>query len=106
MNYTFIALVPEGSKEPKVVSFRPIALYNLIYKVITKILVNRLKPFLERIISPWQSTFFPNRGMSDNIVMAHKVMHYLNKKKGKVGIMALKIDMAKAYDNVQWNLLC
>lgn len=81
------------------------ALCNFIYKVITKILANRLKLVFYRLVSLWQSAFIPGRAMHDNIIIAHECMHYFYSKTGKLGYIALKIDMAKAYDKVDWNFL-
>lgn len=85
--------------------FRPIALCNVILKIITKLLANRLRPLLDQIIHPSQAAFIPNRAIGDNIIINYEVMHYLNRKKGKQGYMAIKIDLAKAYDRVEWGVL-
>lgn len=60
---------------------------------------------LDKVIAPTQSAFVPNRHITDNTILNHEIMHHLNLKKGNVAYMALKIDMAKAYDRVEWNVL-
>lgn len=94
-------------KNPTMVSeLRPIALCNVLMKVITKILANRMKNMLEKVVSESQSAFIPGRLISDNIMVSYEIMHYLKKKKiGKDGYMALKLDMSKAYDRVEWDFL-
>ena len=73
-----------------------------MYRIISKILVNRLKPFLQHCISGNQSTFIPGRQIIDNIVIAHESIHCLNHRRtGSNEFMALKLDMAKAYDRVK-----
>lgn len=86
--------------------YRPIYLCNLSYKIITKLIASRFKPILDSIISSSQAEFIPNRSMMDNIIMSHEVIYLLNRKKGKVKLMAFKVDMVKAYDRVEWNFLC
>lgn len=61
--------------------YRPIAVCNVIYKVITKILARWLRPHLEDIIHPSQTAFIPNRAIQDNIIINHEIMMYLNSKK-------------------------
>lgn len=79
--------------------FRPI----VFFKIITKIIAERLRQVLEDIIHPNLAVFIPHRSIWDNIVINHEVMHYMNLKKGKLGLMAIKIDLAKAYDRVEWD---
>ncbi|XP_019184158.1 PREDICTED: uncharacterized protein LOC109179042 [Ipomoea nil] len=68
-----------------------------------KMVANRMKPLLEGIISESQSAFLPGRLISDNIMIASEVGHYLRRKQlGQVGWAALKLDMAKAYDRMEW----
>lgn len=75
-------------------------------KVITKVMANRMKDYLKDIISETQSAFVPERLISDNVLISYKVMHYLKRKRrGNEGFMALKLDMAKAYDRIEWSYL-
>ncbi|XP_019175759.1 PREDICTED: uncharacterized protein LOC109171082 [Ipomoea nil] len=68
-----------------------------------KMIANRMKPLLEGLISVSQSAFLPGRLISDNILIASEVGHYLRwKQLGQVGWAALKLDMAKAYDRMEW----
>lgn len=85
--------------------FRPTSLCNVYYKIISKIIATLLERFLPRMISEHQSTFVPGRLIQDNSIMAHEIFHALNVKKGRKGNMALKIDMSKAYDRMEWNLI-
>lgn len=76
----------------------------MIYKIITKIMANRLT-FLGTIISDEQSAFVPGRLITDNIVVAYETMHVIRRKTGgRHGLMALKLDMSP-YDRVEWPLL-
>lgn len=104
-NHTFIALLPKINSAFKVEQFRPIALCNVVYKIITKIIAGRLRPLLELIVHPSQAAFVPKRSISDNIIINHELMFYLKNKKGPNGFMAIKIDLAKAYDRVEWHVL-
>jgi hypothetical protein len=104
-NHTFIALIPKTKGSHSVHHFRPISLCNIVYKIITKILANRLKCLLPKIISPLQSAFVPNRNIQDNSILAHELLHSFKNKKGKGGFMFLKLDMEKAFDRMEWNFL-
>ena len=80
----------------------PTSLCNTIYKIVSKIVVGRLRPHLDKLISPNQAAFVPGRKGLDNIVIAQELLHSLDTKKGKVGFMAVKVDLAKAYDRLEW----
>ncbi|XP_019177860.1 PREDICTED: uncharacterized protein LOC109173056 [Ipomoea nil] len=80
----------------------PIALCNVVYKVLGKMLTNRLKGSLELVVSPSQSAFVPERLLTDNVIVAGEIGHYLRRKtSGIVGWAALKLDMAKAYNRME-----
>ena len=81
-------------------------LCNVVYKIISKVLANRFKVVLDVVISESQSEFVPWCLITDNLLISYEVMHYLKRKTmGKVGTMALKLDMRKAYDRVDWDFL-
>lgn len=102
-NHTQIVLIPKVKTPVQVSQYRPISLCNVLYKIIAKALANRLRDVLPQLISPNQSAFIQNRQICDNILVAHELVHHLkNRRNGKEGQMALKLDIAKAYDRVEW----
>nr|XP_048322172.1 uncharacterized protein LOC125419733 [Ziziphus jujuba var. spinosa] len=106
INHTLIALVPEVQEPLQVSDFRPISLWTVMYEIISKSIVNRLKSFLPEIISAEQSAFVPEHQISDNVLLAFEHMHVISKRKsGFEGLMAIKFDMSKAYDRVEWVFL-
>ena len=106
INHTNIFLIPKVKDLEKMFDFRQISLCNVIYKIISKVLANRLKPVLPRIISPTQSAFVLGRLITNNVLVAYEMLHTMHaRKKGKKGSMALKLDISKAYDLVKWQFL-
>lgn len=84
-------------------NFRPITLCNVIYKIISKVIANKLKPILPGIISEEQSGYVKGRQILDNILLAQEMVHTLQSR--KVEGMLMQLDLSKAYDKVSWNYL-
>lgn len=98
VNATQVVLIPKLPNPETIKHFRPISLCNVTYKIITKIIVNRIRPLLPDLISPNQSSFILGRTTTDNVIITQEIIHTLRNKKGKPGGMVFKIDLEKAYD--------
>eukprot|EP00253_Pinus_taeda_P020626 PITA_20626 len=103
LNSTFITLVPKVEEANTPEKFRPIALCNVIYKIISKVIANRLKMILPGIISQEQSGYVEGRQILDNILLAQEMIHSLHSR--KVPGMLMQLDLSKAYDKVSWTYL-
>lgn len=86
--------------------WRPISLCNVLYKLVSKVLANRLKLVIDKCVSESQSAFIQDGSITDNALVAFEIIHYMKcKRVGKHGVAAMKIDMSKAYDRVDWGYL-
>jgi hypothetical protein len=102
---TLMALIPKIDSPVTYKDFRPISLCNITYKLITKVLVHRLRPILNNLIGPYQSSFLPGRGTSDNSIVLQEIVHFMRRSKKKKGYVAFKLDLEKTFDNVRWDFL-
>jgi hypothetical protein len=101
VNDTAIVLIPNTDQPESLKDFRPISLCSVLYKVIAKCLVNRLRPILGDIISINQSAFVPGRLITDNALVAFECLHFIKHNKSeKKSFCAYKLDLSKAYDGL------
>ncbi|GJY18187.1 RNA-directed DNA polymerase, eukaryota [Tanacetum coccineum] len=102
-NSSFIALIPKTLNPKSVGEYRPISLIGSIYKIVTKILANRLSTVIADIISNVQTAFLPNRQILDGPFIINELLARCHHKKHSA--MVFKIDFAKAYDSIRWDYL-
>ena len=101
LNKTLISLIPKCLGSETLNQFRPISLCNTVYKIVTKIIVSKLRPILGNVVSPFQAAFVPGRRGIDNVIIAQELIHSIQRKKGRIGQFILKLDLEKAYDRLE-----
>ena len=105
INSTYIALIPKTNAAHTPHQFRPISLCNVIYKIITKSLAERIKLHLPNYIHSSQSAFIPGRHITSNIIVAQEIVHSFSLATWNKKTFMLKIDLAKAFDRIEWNFI-
>lgn len=103
--HTYQVLIQKITHPQTPVEYRPISLCNVSYKIISKILANRLKPFLSNIISPTQTAYVPGRHIHKNVIIAQELLHTMKTRRSKDALVGLKLDMSKAFDRLEWSFL-
>jgi hypothetical protein len=98
LNATMITPIPKENEAKIPDRYRPIALCNVVYKIISKVIANRLKPLLPTLLSQEQAGFVEGRQIMDNTIHAHELIHTL--KLQKRGGMIIQLDLAKSYDKI------
>ncbi|XP_028556243.1 uncharacterized protein LOC110114731 [Dendrobium catenatum] len=102
---TLIVLIPKINNLVTPSNFLPICLCQTIYKIATSIIVNILKIFIPKLITEEQVTYVPGRSMSDHCLLALEICNKFRISKNKKGLMAIKLDMAQAFDSMCWKTL-
>ncbi|KAL5557113.1 hypothetical protein UlMin_039349 [Ulmus minor] len=105
-NKTLITLIPKVKEPKNVKDFRSISLCTILYKIVSRSITNCFRLILDNVIGESQSAFIPGRLITDNVLIGFEAMHWIRQHRGgKTGYMALKLDMSKAYDRVEWTFL-
>jgi hypothetical protein len=103
VNCTFIVLIPKKKNPVNLSDFRPISLIRCIYKVISKVLANRLKKVIGSVVSETQSAFISGRQILDGVLIANEIVDEAKRKKKEA--LMFKVDFVKAFDSVDLNFL-
>lgn len=103
-NSTILTLVPKHTGASLITDFRPIACLNTTYKVVSRLLVKRLKPILTSLIAPSQTAFVKGRLLVENTTLAGELVNGYHRPNGTKRI-TLKVDIAKAFDTLSWDFL-
>ncbi|PNX63424.1 cysteine-rich receptor-like protein kinase, partial [Trifolium pratense] len=103
INSTFIALIPKVDRPQRLNDFRPIPLVGCLYKILAKVLANRLRLVIGSVISEAQTAFVKDRQILDGILVANEVVD--EARRSKKELMMFKVDFEKAYDSVDWGYL-
>lgn len=102
---TFVTLIPKKDNPNLVSDYRPISLCNVIYKIVSKILANRLSSILPNLIGWEQSGFVAGRCPFDNIIALQEIVHSLERDTINLPRMIINIDIEKAYDTIRWSAI-
>lgn len=102
-NDAIIVLMAKVVKSERITQFRPVSLCNVLFKIITKMMVIRLRRVISKLIGPVQASFISGRLSIDNIVVVQEAVHSMRRKKERKGWMLLKLDLEKTYDRIRWD---
>ncbi|GLT51328.1 hypothetical protein SLA2020_247510 [Shorea laevis] len=103
LNSSFLTLIPKKFNAVELKDYRPISLIGCVYKLLSKVLANRLKSVLPGVISENQSAFLGGRQLVDGVLVLNEIVEEVKRKKQSAFVF--KADFAKAYDCVDWSFL-
>lgn len=104
VNNSLIVLIPKTQNPSSFNNFR-LSLCNVVYKMISNLLVSKHRPLLHNLVSPYQSVFSPIKWIVENQAIVQELLHNFETRKVKSELMAIKLDLQKAYDRLNWSLL-
>ena len=102
LNATFIAIIPKKNDASNIRDFRPISLVGGVYKILSKVLANRLRVVLDQLISETQNSFVGGRQILDSVLIANECVD--SRGKNRVPGVICELDIEKAYDHVNWEV--
>lgn len=106
VNRTVVCLIPKITQPTSMTDLRPISLCTVLFRILSKVMANRLKECLPSLISENQSAFVEGRLLTNNALVAFELNHHIKRKtQGRRGIAGLKLDISKAYDRLEWPFL-
>ncbi|XP_050225835.1 uncharacterized protein LOC126675263 [Mercurialis annua] len=103
LNTAFLVLIPKLKGAIDIKDFRPISLINGVFKLLSKVLANRLSPILPLLISDNQFGFIKGRNIHDCHMIASELIHLANRRKDQVFL--IKLDFKKAFDSISWDFI-
>ncbi|XP_038991480.1 uncharacterized protein LOC120114754 [Hibiscus syriacus] len=105
LNKTVIVLIPKKEGPETFADFRLISLCTVMYKLITKIIVRRIKQVMPILIMSNQTIFIAGRSITESITINQEVIHSMHQLKTKQGWMAIKVDLENAFDRLRWEFI-
>ncbi|KAK9104575.1 hypothetical protein Scep_021419 [Stephania cephalantha] len=104
-NRSLITLLPKQDNPEDFIQFRPISLCMVNYKLIMKVVANRLKPMVPTLVNQAQTSFVAGRHISNDIIIVQELLYSMRSVRGAKGLMAIKINLEKTYDRLSWNFI-
>ncbi|KAJ1704376.1 hypothetical protein LUZ63_004155 [Rhynchospora breviuscula] len=100
-----VTLIPKSPEPLTPAEFRPISVGNIMYRLVMKLIANRLKPHIKNIIAQEQNAFIKGRSITDNLIMVKEILHSFSQSNFKQHAFLLKADVNKAFDKLNWSFL-
>ncbi|KAJ3687279.1 hypothetical protein LUZ61_016443 [Rhynchospora tenuis] len=100
-----VVLIPKNKEPLTPNDYRPLSIGNVIYRLVMKVLANRLRPYIQKIVSMEQTAFISGRCITDSIMLVKEILHSFNSSRFSQQTFMLKADITKAFDKMDWNFL-